>query len=93
MSEFFNKHRSMSFVCLYLKNGQKIYRSSRLKEDKVSRELGVKGLRKRFVNRKYKGQYHTAVIFDNKSKEILEKYDEYGRRIFKKSDENEKSIG
>jgi hypothetical protein len=92
MPKFFDKYKSMSFVCLYLKNGQKIYRSSRLKEDKVSKEIGMKGLRKRFVNGKYKGQYHTAVIFDNNSKEILEKYDEYGKRIFKNSVENEKNI-
>lgn len=82
MPKYFDKEQSLTFVCLYLKSGQKVYRSSRIKEDKLNREMGMKGLRHRFVNGKYKGQYHTAIIFDNISKEMLEKFDEYGKRIY-----------
>lgn len=82
MPKFFDKERSKTFVCLYMKDGSKIYRSSRLKEDKISREMGMKGLKHRFIHSRYKGQYHTALIFDNISKEVLERYDEYGKRIF-----------
>lgn len=78
---YFDIEKSKTFVCLYLKSGQKLYRSSRLKEDKVSKETGMKGLYFRFINKKYKGQFHTAIIFDNETKEIIEKYDEYGKRI------------
>jgi len=81
MDKYFDKEKSKTFVCIYLKSGQKVYRSSRFKEDKISKEMGMKGLRHRFVNSKYKGQYHTAIIFDNESKEILEKFDEYGKRL------------
>jgi len=82
MPNYFDKEKSLTFLCLYLKNGEKRYYSSRLKEDRSSKETGMKGLRRRFVNGKFKGQYHTAVIFDNTSKEILEKFDEYGKRTF-----------
>jgi len=82
MPKFFDKEHSLTFVCIYLRNGDKIYRSSRIKEDKVSIELGMKGLRQRFINRKYKGLFRTAIIFDNNTKEILERYDEYGKRIY-----------
>jgi hypothetical protein len=81
MHRYFDIEKSKTFVCIYLKGGQKVYRSSRLKEDKTSKEMGMRGLRHRFVNGKYKGQYYTAIIFDNESKEILEKFDEYGKRI------------
>jgi hypothetical protein len=81
MPEYFNKEKSLTFLCLYLKSGEKRYYSSRLKEDRISKETGMKGLRIRFVNGKFKGQFHTAVIYDNVSKEILEKFDEYGKRI------------
>ena len=81
MRRYFDIEKSKTFVCIYLKSGQKVYRSSRLKEDKLSKEMGMKGLHHRFVNGKYKGQYYTAIIFDNESKEILEKFDEYGKRI------------
>lgn len=82
MPKYFDKLQSLTFVCLYLKNGQKVYRSSRLKEDRLSKEMGMKGLRHRFINSKYKGQFHTAIIFDNISKETLEQFDEYGKKIF-----------
>lgn len=82
MPKFFDKERSLTFVCLYMKNGTKVYRSSRIKEDKISQEMGMKGLRQRFINSRYKGQYHTAIIFDNKSKTILERFDEYGKKIY-----------
>ena len=82
MPKYFNKDESLTFICLYLKSGEKRYYSSRLKEDKISKETGMKGLRKRFVNGKFRGKFHTAVIYDNISKEILEKFDEYGKRIF-----------
>ena len=82
MLKFFDKEQSLTFVCLYMKNGTKVYRSSRIKEDKVSREMGMKGLRPRFVSGRYKGQYHTAIIFDNHSKAVLERFDEYGKKIF-----------
>jgi hypothetical protein len=81
MRRYFDINKSKTFVCIYLRNGEKVYRSSRFKEDKISKEMGMKGLYQRFVNRKYKGQYHTAIIFDNESKEILKKYDEYGKLI------------
>lgn len=82
MPKYFDINESLTFVCIYLKSGQKVYRSSRLKEDNLSKEYGIKGLRKRFVHGKYKGQYHTAVIYDNETKEILEKFDEYGKRTY-----------
>ena len=83
MPKYFDKDKSITFLCLYLKTGEKRYFSSRLKEDKISKEMGIKGLRIRFVNGSYKGKYHTAIIFDNVSKEPLEKFDEYGKRIYK----------
>lgn len=83
MPRFFDKDNSLSFVCLYLKSGEKKYYSSRLNEDNINREAGMKGLRQRFINSRYKGQYHTAIIFDNKTKKKLEQFDEYGKRIFK----------
>lgn len=81
MPKYFDKEKSLTFLCLYLRDGEKKYYSSRLKEDLISKEIGMKGLRKRFVNGKFRGKYHTAVIYDNISKEILEKFDEYGKRI------------
>jgi len=81
MRRYFDIEKSKTFVCIYLKSGQKIYRSSRLKEDKISKEMGMKGLYLRFINKKYKGQFYTAIIFDNISKNILAKYDEYGKKI------------
>ena len=83
MPRYFDKDKSLTFLCLYLKSGQKKYYSSRLREDKISREMGMKGLRKRFVSGKFKGMYTTAIIFDNTTKEKLEQFDEYGKRIFK----------
>ena len=82
MPKYFDMNSSLTFVCLYLKDGRKVYRSSRIKEDKISREMGMKGLRQRFINSRYKGQYNTAIIFDNKTKGVLERFDEYGKRIF-----------
>ena len=81
MRRYFDIEKSKTFVCIYLKSGEKVYRSSRLKEDKISKKMGMKGLYQRFVNRKYKGQFHTAIIFDNISKKMLEKFDEYGKKI------------
>lgn len=83
MPRYFDIEKSETFVCIYLKSGEKVYRSSRLKEDNTSKEMGMKGLRQRFVNGKYKGQFHTAIIFDNISKKMLEKFDEYGKKILK----------
>lgn len=82
MPKFFDKDKSLTFLCLYLKTGEKKYYSSRLKEDKRGKEIGMKGLRKRFVNGRYLGQYHTAIIYDNASKEPLQQFDEYGKRIY-----------
>lgn len=82
MPKYFDMEQSLTFVCLYMKNGTKIYRSSRLKEDKISREMGMKGLRHRFIGSRYKGQFHTAIIFDNKTKSVLERFDEYGKKIY-----------
>jgi hypothetical protein len=82
MPKYFDPNKSLTFVCVYLKNGTKVYRCSRLKEDKISREMGMKGLRQRFINSKYCGQFNTAIIFDNKSKQVLERFDEYGKRIY-----------
>ncbi len=81
MRRFYDIEKSKTFVCLYLRNGEKVYRSSRIKEDKISKEMGMRGLYLRFVNRKYRGQFYTAIIFDNETKEILEKYDEYGKQL------------
>jgi len=83
MPKFFDKNKSLTFLCLYLKTGEKKYYSSRLKEDKISKETGMKGLRKRFVNGRYQGKYHTAIIYDNNSKEPIQQFDEYGKRIYK----------
>lgn len=82
MPKYFDKDKSLTFVCLYLKNGNKVYRSSRIKEDKISQEMGMKGLRHRFINSRYNGQFHTAIIFDNKTKTVLERFDEYGKKIY-----------
>lgn len=82
MPKYFDKEHSLTFVCLYLKNGTKVYRSSRIKEDKISREMGMKGLRYRFIGSRYKGQFHTAIIFDNKTKSVLQRFDEYGKKIY-----------
>lgn len=82
MPKYFDPEKSLSFVCIYLRNGKKIYRCSRLKEDKISREMGMKGLRTRFIQREYCGQFNTAIIFDNRSKQVLERYDEYGKKIY-----------
>ena len=81
MRRFYDIEKSKTFVCLYLRNGEKVYRSSRIKEDNISKEMGMRGLYLRFVNRKYRGQFYTAIIFDNETKEILEKYDEYGKQL------------
>lgn len=81
MRRYYDIEKSKTFVCIYLRNGEKVYRSSRMKEDKISKEMGMRGLYLRFVNRKYKGQFYTAIIFDNETKEVLEKYDEYGKQI------------
>jgi hypothetical protein len=82
MPRYFDPEESLTFVCIYLRNGEKVYRSSRLKEDRISRGTGMKGLRHRFIDRGYKGRFHTAIIFDNKSKKPLERYDEYGKKIY-----------
>ena len=74
------RHIEIKDFCL-IKGGQKIYRNSRIKEVEISKEHGMKRLRKRFVNGEYKGQYNIAIIFDNETKEILQKFDEYGKRI------------
>ena len=82
MPKLFDMNSSLTFVCIYFRDGRKVYRSSRLKEDKICREMGMKGLQQRFINGRYKGEYNTAIIFDNKTKSVLERFDEYGKKIY-----------
>lgn len=80
MSKFHDKDKSLTYVKIYMKSGEDECRASRFKEDNVSKDMGMKGLKHRFILGKYKGQYTHAIIFDNKTKLKLEYYNKDGIR-------------
>ncbi len=79
--KYFDKDKSLTFLCLYMESGKKLYRSSRIKEDRISKENGMQGLEYRFIRLRHKGQFSYAIICDNTTKEILKRFDENGNEV------------
>jgi hypothetical protein len=79
----YDKNTSLSRAVVYLKTGERKVYYSFLREDKKGQQVGIGGLVRRIINEKHRGQYNTALIYNNpgRDEQPMHKYVE-GRKEF-----------
>lgn len=61
-------------MVIYLLNKTRLTFYSVVDEDKKSNEKSINGMIRRLLTTKYRGKYNTALIFDNATGTMIQKY-------------------
>jgi len=70
----FGSDQSKFKMVLYLKSGERKCFYSLLNEEKKSDEVAIRGMKRRLLDRMYKGKYQTALIYNRITDRIEQKY-------------------
>lgn len=73
MSNFSSEQSKFKMV-LYLKSGERKSFYSLINEEKKGDEVAIRGMKRRLLERIYKGKYQTALIYDRFTDKVVQKY-------------------
>ena len=73
MSNFGNDQSKFKLI-VYLKGGQRQCFYSLLNEEKKGDEVAKKGMVRRLLDRRFKGKYQTALMYERQTDTLLDKW-------------------
>lgn len=70
----FGSDQSKFKMVIYLKSGARHIFYSLINEEKKSDAIALNGMKRRLLEKKFRGLYQTALIYDRYSDRLIEKY-------------------